>query len=260
MIIDSHSHINHESFIDNAKTYIDEASANGVTAFICVGWDIASSMNAIKLSKQYSNVFAAVGIHPSDVKDVDKSAMQALENLIKNNKVVAIGEIGLDFYYEKDKNEQTKQLQYFINQIDIANKYNLPVIIHSRDAVNLTYETLKQHKVKKGGVMHCYAAGKDYVKKYIELGFYFGIGGVVTFKNATSVKEAVKIIPIDRLLLESDAPYLTPVPFRGQKNHSKYIPYTIKAISDIKDITKQDIAAKTTQNCEKLFAVKHLED
>lgn len=257
MIIDSHSHINHEFFIKDSKRYIEEAANSGVDAFICVGWDITSSINAIKLSKNYSNVFAAIGIHPSDVKDINEKTIEELENLIKCNKIIAIGEIGLDFYYEKDKKEQDKQLEYFIKQINLANKYNLPIIVHSRDAINLTYETLKKYKSIKGGVMHCYAAGKDYVKRYIDLGFYFGIGGVVTFKNATSVKEAVKIIPLERLLLESDAPYLTPVPYRGQSNHSKFITYTIKQIAAIKQIDEQTIASITSQNCEKLFSVKH---
>lgn len=258
MIVDSHSHLNHEDFINNIDEYMKEAKENGVTHFLCVGWDLKSSIDAVSIANKYSNVFAAVGVHPSDIKKMKEDDFNKIEELLNNEKVVAIGEIGLDFYWDKDKNVQEQQKEYFIKFIDLANKHNLPVVIHSRDAINATYEILNEHRVNKGGVMHCYPAGKEYVDRFVKLNFYFGIGGVVTFKNAVSIKEAVKIIPLDRLLLESDAPYLTPVPFRGTQNHSKYIKYSLKEISFLKEINSEEIEKSTTENFIRLFSVKHL--
>lgn len=253
MIIDSHSHLNHEDFINDLDRYIKESEENNVKGFLCVGWDLKSSINAVKISEKYQNVYAAVGIHPSDVKLMKENDFNEIEKLLANKKVIAIGEIGLDFYWEKDKKEQDKQKEYFIKFIELANKHNLSIVIHSRDAINATYEIVKENKVNKAGIMHCYAAGKDYVKKYTDLGFYLGIGGVVTFKNAVNVKEAVKEMPLDRLLLESDAPYLTPEPHRGEQNHSKFIPLTLKEISKIKKIDEKTLENLTTNNFKNLF-------
>jgi len=258
MIIDSHSHLNHEDFINNIDEYILESNKVGITHFLCVGWDLKSSKDAINIANKYSNVYATIGIHPSDIAKMNDNDFDEIEKLLANKKVVAIGEIGLDFYWDKDKAAQEKQKEYFIKFIELANKHNLPVVIHSRDAINATYGILNEHRVNKGGVMHCYPAGKEYVDRFIKLNFYFGIGGVVTFKNAKALKEAVKAIPLDRILLESDAPYLTPVPFRGQPNHSKYITYTLKEVSLIKEISEENIAENTTNNFRKLFAVEHL--
>jgi len=253
MIIDSHSHLNHPDFINNIDKYIKEAAENNVKGFLCVGWDLKSSIAATNIANKYKNVYAAVGIHPSDIKTMKENDIDEIEKLLINKKIIAIGEIGLDFYWEKDKKEQAKQKEYFIKFIKLANKHGLPIVVHSRDAINATYEIIKKNKVNKGGIMHCYAAGKQYVKNYVELGFYFGIGGVVTFKNALNVKEAVIEMPIDRILLESDAPYLTPVPFRGTANHSKYIPLTLKSISEIKEIDEKTIENITTNNFKNLF-------
>lgn len=257
MFIDSHSHLNHEDFIDNLDSYIKECEEVNVKSFLCVGWDLASSINAIKISEKYKNVYVAVGIHPSDITKMKENDFNEIEKLLGNKNVVAIGEIGLDFYWDKDKNVQQRQKEYFIKFIDLANKHNLPVVIHSRDAINATYEILKDHKVNKGGILHCYPAGKDYVDRFIKLGFYFGVGGVVTFKNSISLKEAVKVIPMDRILLETDAPYLTPVPFRGTQNHSKYLPYIAKEVANLKDIDIENVEKITTDNFYRLFSVKH---
>ncbi|MCQ2752669.1 MAG: TatD family hydrolase [Bacilli bacterium] len=257
MIIDSHSHLNHASFIKNVDQYLAEAAQVGVNAFLCVGWDLKSSLEAVEIASKYSNVYAAVGVHPSDVKTMKPDDLSAIEGLINNPRVVAIGEIGLDFAYEKDHAEQAKQVEYFIKFIDLANKYNKPICVHSRDAIDLTYQTLKAHPVKRGGVMHCYAGGRDYVARYVEMGFYFGVGGTVTFKNAPNVKAAVSVMPLERILAESDAPYLTPEPYRGRPNHSKFIPFTIEEVAKIHQTSVENVTKKTTENFVKLFGVEH---
>ena len=257
-MIDTHCHINDKAFNEDVEGYIKDANAQGVTHFICVGYDLKSSIKAVNLSKKYSCIYAAVGIHPSELVKMNSNDFNEIEKLISNEKVIAVGEIGLDYYWEKDPAKKEQQKEYFIRFINLANKYNLPIIIHSRDATNDTYEIVKNNLVTRGGIVHCYAAGKDYVDRYIKLGFYFGIGGTVTFKNAVNVKEAVKIIPLEKLLLETDAPYLAPVPFRGTTNHSKYIPYIVDTIASLKNTSKQEICDITDNNFKKLFKKERL--
>ncbi|MCQ2796552.1 MAG: TatD family hydrolase [Bacilli bacterium] len=257
MIIDSHVHINDDAFIGNPDKYIKDAEASNVCVFLCIGSNLKTSQQAVEIADKYPNVWAAVGVHPSDVKSMGPNDFALIDEMFKNPKVIAVGEVGLDYFWDKDKKAQEEQVEWFHKFIDLANKHNVPIIIHSRDAINATYEILRDHPVKKAGIIHCYSAGKDYVKRYVELGYYFGIGGTVTFKNALSVKEAVEAIPIDRLLLETDAPYLAPTPHRGEQNHSKYIPLIINEIARLKGIDNKVIEDKTTENFEKLFSVKH---
>lgn len=258
MIIDSHVHLNDPEFRDHIDKYIEEAGQAGVKAFLCVGANLASSIEAVEIAHKYPNVYASVGIHPTDTQHESFDALTKFDELLKDPKVIAVGEVGLDYFCEKKTPEvEARQLEWFHKFIDLANKHNKPIIIHSRDAIDATYNVLKEHKVNKAGIIHCYSAGKDYVKRYTELGYYFGIGGTVTFKNARSVKEAVEIIPLDRLLLETDAPYLAPTPHRGEKNHSKYIPLMIQEISNLKGIDAKTIEEQTTKNFYTLFSVEH---
>jgi len=260
MLIDSHSHLNHEDFINNIDQYIKESTEVNVKAFLCVGWDLKSSIDAVNIANKYKNVYAAIGVHPSDIKKMKTDDFGKIEELINNSKVVAVGEIGLDYYWEKDVEERKKQKDYFVRFINLANKHNLPVVIHSRDAINDTYEILNNNKVIRGGVMHCYPAGKEYVNRFVQLNFYFGIGGVVTFNNAKTLKEAVNAMPLDRIILETDSPYLTPVPFRGTSNHSKYLPYIAKEVANLRNISLEIIEKQTCENFYKLFAVEHIEN
>lgn len=257
MIIDSHTHINDDAFINDVDKYIKDAESSNVRAFLCIGSNLETSKQAVEIASKYKNVWAAVGVHPSDVKSMGPNDFALIDEMFNNPKVIAVGEVGLDYFWDKDKQVQAEQIEWFHKFINLANKHNVPIIIHSRDAINATYEILRDHPVKKAGIIHCYSAGKDYVKRYVELGYYFGIGGTVTFKNAMSAKEAVEVIPLDRLLLETDAPYLAPTPHRGEQNHSKYIPLIIKEIARLKGIDNKIIEDKTTENFEKLFSVKH---
>lgn len=255
-MIDSHVHINHENFVNSVNDYIAVSKKNGVNCFLCVGWDLNSSILAVQIANKYRNVWACIGIHPDDVKRIKKGDFQKIKSLLKfNKKIIAIGEIGLDFFLEKNKKERDKQKKYFIKFINLANEYHLPIVVHSRDAVNDTFKILEKNFVENKGVIHCYTSDINYAKKFLKLGFYFGIGGIVTFKNANDIKEIVKIIPSNRLLLETDAPYLTPEPFRGQKNHSKYLYLILKKIASIKKIEDKKLANITSNNFKKLFNI-----
>lgn len=251
-MIDSHCHINDKPFIDNPLEYINEAKSFGVNNFLVVGCNLKTSMEAVNIADKFSECYAAIGIHPSDAKHAGKNDLKEIEKLI-SKKVIAIGEIGLDYYWDKDEKIKELQRNYFISQIKLANKFNLPVSIHCRDAYGECLQILKENPVNKGGVMHAYAGSIELANEFIKLGFYFGFGGTVTFKNAHNIKSNCKAIPLDRILLETDSPYLTPVPYRGETNHSKYLSYIRDEIADIKNLSPEEVEKITTSNFEKLF-------
>lgn len=254
MIIDSHVHLNNEAFNRDIEGYIKSADKEGVKILLCIGSTLSDSLEAVEIANHNNNVYAAIGVHPTDTKNITEQDFVKLEQLLNNPKVIAVGEVGLDYFCEKKTEEIVQRQTYWFHKfIDLANKHHRPIIIHSREATNDTYEILKNHPVNSGGIIHCYSAGKEYVDRYIKLGYYFGIGGIVTFKNAVKMKEAVKAIPLNRLLLETDAPYLAPTPYRGQINHSKYLPLIIKEIALIKGVSNQEIEYSTAKNFEKLF-------
>lgn len=254
-MIDSHCHINDKPFIDNPSLYIEEASSKGVNTFLVVGCNLKTSIEAIKIADKYTQCYAAIGIHPSDAKEAKENDLNEIEKMI-SKKVIAIGEIGLDYYWDKDENIKELQRNYFKTQIKLANKYNLPISIHCRDAYGECYQILKENPVKRGGVLHAYAGSPEMAKQFTKLGFYFGFGGTVTFKNAKNIKENCSQIPLDRILLETDAPYLTPVPHRGETNHSKYLCYVRDEIARIKNVSPEEVDKITTSNFEKLFYEK----
>ena len=222
-MIDSHCHINDKTFENFEEEYVKEANASGVSSFLVVGCDLEMSKKAVEIADRFNCCYAAVGVHPSDCKNAGENDLKIIGNMLSNNKVIAIGEIGLDYYWDKEENIKEQQKEYFIKQINLANKYNLPISIHCRDAYEDCLNILKQHPVKRGGIMHCYGGSKEMMKEFIKLGFYIGIGGTVTFKNAVKIKEVAKEVPSDKYLLETDAPYLAPTPHRGEQNHSKYL-------------------------------------
>ncbi len=257
MLFDSHAHLNDQVLINRVEDIISNAKKNGVEKIVCVGYDQDSSLLAVELANQYDEIYAAVGIHPSEAKsfniDLDWIAKE-----LENPKVVAIGEIGLDFYWDKAYQEEQKEL--FIRQIEIANDYEKPIIIHMRDATNDTYEILKKYKkAHTEGVMHCYSASKETVKQFIDLNMYISLAGPVTFKNARVPKEVAETIPLDRLLVETDSPYLAPMPHRGKTNESKNVLYIAKEIADIKGVSFEELSEQTYQNTCKLFKIKENE-
>ena len=249
MIIDTHAHYDDEAFEEDRDNLLQSMQSNGIEKIINVGANIKGSRTSIALSEQYPFIYAAVGVHPSDTEELDEEKIAWLKEVSKKEKVIAIGEIGLDYYWpEPDRKIQKK---WFIRQMELAQEVNLPVIIHSRDAAQDTIEILKQFPAN--GVIHCYSYTKESAKEFLKMGYYFGIGGVLTFKNAKKLKEAVMEIPIERILLETDSPYLAPEPNRGKRNSSLNIPYVVKELAQLKGISEEEVINITTENTKKLF-------
>lgn len=249
MMIDSHAHLNDQKFDGEVDVVVENAMKNGVKYIIINGYDIASSKRAIELANQYECIYATVGIHPLDIESYNEDSISTLRKLAKEKKVVAIGEIGLDYYYDKTK--KVEQTEIFKLQLALAKELDMPVTIHSRDALNDTYEVLKESGNK--GVMHCYSGSSEYAKKFVDLGFYISLAGVVTFKNAVSAKEVAKEISLSKLLVETDCPYLTPHPYRGKRNEPAYVKYVVEEIADIKSVSIEEVAKQTSANAIQLF-------
>jgi len=208
-----------------------------------------SNKEVLDLIEKYDYVYGAIGFHPNDLNDIKDEDYIFLENNIKNNKIVAIGEIGLDYHYE-DTNKKS-QKEHFIRQLELAIKYDLPVIIHSRDSIQDTYDILKKYPVR--GVLHCYSGSLEMAKKFIKLGFLISVGGIVTFKNAKNIIEVIKGIDLSYILLETDCPYLTPEPYRNKKNEPMHIPIIANKIAEIKGVSVEVVKDVTTNNAIALF-------
>ena len=254
-MIDSHCHINDELYRNNPIEYVKEATSYGINAFLVIGYDLKSSKEAVEIANKFENVYAAVGIHPSDVKNAGENDLEEIEKLISDKKVIAIGEIGLDFYWDKEEDVKEQQRIYFKKQIELANKHHLPISIHSRDANQETLKCLTETKPLFGGVMHCYSGSPEMMLYFLQLGLMMGIGGVVTFKNAVKTKEVAKAVPSDMYVLETDAPYLAPTPYRGKPNHSKYIPLIAEEIASLRGVSKEQVIEETDRNFKRIFKI-----
>jgi len=253
MLIDSHCHINDLAFLGKEEEYVKEAKENGVEIMLVVGYDIASSFKAVEIAEQFDGVFAAVGIIPAEVKNMEDGDLAKIEALLTHKKVIAIGEIGLDYYWDKTEELKYSQREYFIKQIELANKYNLPVSIHCRDGYENCLEILEEHPVNRKGIIHCFSSSSEMAKNFVKLGYLIGIGGTCTFKNAVKPKEVAKLIDNDYFVLETDAPYLTPTPFRGKENQSKYLSYIRDEIAFQKGIQSCKVEELSTNNFKRLF-------
>lgn len=249
MIIDTHCHI-YYSEVENAEEIIKECKKNNIV-MILNGIDKKSNLEVLELSKKYDNVYAAIGYDYSVVNEITDEDLKLLENQLKNEKVVAIGEIGLDYYWIKDNKEKQKEL--FIKELELAEKYNLPVIIHSRDAVQDVYDILKTRNLR--GSIHCYSGSTEMAKEFIKIGFYIGIDGPITFKNNKKQREMVKNIDINHILVETDSPYLSPEPNRGKVNTSLNLVYILKQIANELDMEYEEIKEITTNNARNLFKI-----
>lgn len=254
-MIDSHCHINDEAYLNNPEAYISEAQEAGVSGFLIVGFDAKSSRIAVDIAQKHDFLYAAVGIHPSDVKKANSYDFDLIEELAKDKKVIAIGEIGLDYYWDKEIDVRNHQKETFIKQIEIANKLNLPISIHCRDGLEDCLKILKENPAKCGGVMHCYAGSFEIAKEFIKLGFVLGFGGTVTFKNSVKPKEIIAAIPSTSYVLETDAPYLTPDPFRGKPNHSKYLYLIRNKIAELRNISPEQVDKESTENFKRVFKI-----
>ena len=256
---DTHSHYNDEKFDEDREQIIKYTYESGVTKFVCAGYNIESSKKAIEISKRYEFIYSICGISPNDIPQSEQklwkdiSEIRTIVNKNRTNKLVAIGEIGLDYYWNKDNKDLQKKA--FIKQIDLANEFNLPIVIHSRDASVDTIDIIKEHQVKKSGIFHCCQFNQEMIKKALELGYYISIAGPVTFKNAKNAFDIVKMIPLDRILIETDSPYLAPEPNRGKRNDSRNVRYIAQKVADFKEITVESIAKITYENALKIFNI-----
>ncbi|KXB44622.1 hypothetical protein HMPREF3188_01185 [Tissierellia bacterium KA00581] len=254
-IVDSHSHIDDEKFDIDREEVISLFDENKIDFIVDPASDVKSSEKIVEIVKKFSRVYGAVGIHPHEVEDITDDDLKKIYNLSFSNKIVAIGEIGLDYYYDNSPREKQKEI--FRKQLEIAKKRNLPVIIHTREAMQDTFDILSEFKGDITGVMHCYTGSFEMAEKFINLGFYISISGVVTFKNATNVREMAKKIKLDNLLIETDSPYLTPEPNRGKRNESKFVWLVAQKLSELKNIEINNLIYNTNSNARNLFKINN---
>ena len=255
MLFDSHCHLNDENLYDHIDQVIEDAEKTGVNKFLVVGYDKASSFLAVDIANKYKECYAAIGFHPTEIFDVSDKDYEETMKLTSNPKVVAIGEIGLDYHWIKEPEKREQQKEWFIKQIEFANEHHLPISIHNRDSNEDCLKLLKEHTPKFGGVMHCYSGSVEMLKDILELGLMISLGGPVTFTNAKTPKEVAEEVPLEKLLIETDSPYLTPHPHRGLKNEPKYICLVSEEIARLKDISKKHVDQVTYENACRLFNI-----
>lgn len=254
---DTHSHYNDEKFNEDREEIILKTKEDGISQLCCVGYDVPSSKFAFELSNKYAFIYSIVGVSPNDVAEEIEKIDTQIEEIKKilendtNNNIVAVGEIGLDYYWNKENKEIQKLT--FKKQIELANKYNLPIVIHTREAVQDTLDILKQNNVIKKGVFHCCPLNRELVKEALKLGFYISFAGPITFKNSRNASEIVNMVPMDRILIETDSPYLAPEPRRGTRNDSRNVKLIAKKIAEFKQISLEEVAKQTYKNALYIF-------
>jgi TatD DNase family protein len=254
MLIDSHAHLDMKDFKEDLDEVLKRALEAGLSHIITIGVDLQSSQKALELAHQYDFIFSTVGHHPHDADTLDTDQLNALKTLAFNPKVVAWGEIGLDFF--RNYSPRQKQITAFEQQLDLAAELTLPVIIHSRDAHQEIYDILKEREGKIAkGVIHCFSGDYDLAMRFIDMGYYISIPGTVTYKKAWNVQDVAARIPLDRLLVETDAPYLTPIPKRGKRNEPAFMAYTAKKIAELRNMDFEAFARQTTENTRCVFGI-----
>lgn len=254
MIFETHAHYDDDKFTEDRDELIMAVHESGVHPIINVGASIHSTQTTLELAKRYPFIYAAVGVHPSDIADLNEDTFAWLKEQATYAKTVAVGEIGLDYYWDKEADVQEKQRYWFGRQLQLAREAGLPVIIHSRDAAADTLQVMRDnHAETIPGVIHCYSYSPELAQEFVRMGYYIGVGGVVTFKNAKKLVETVQAIPMERILLETDSPYMAPEPHRGTRNDSRNIPYVIAKIAELKGITPQEVERITEENAYRLF-------
>lgn len=251
-IFDTHAHYDDEAFDEDRDALLAELPENGIARVVNVGASLASCGRTIEIMNRYDYIYGAIGVHPSETAELNDEAFEWLRQQCQLEKCVAVGEIGLDYYWDEPDKELQKE--WFRRQLNLARELAKPVIIHSRDAAKDTVDLMtEEHAEEIGGVIHCYSYTKETAEVFLKMGFYFGIGGVLTFKNAKKLKEAVAYIPLDRIVLETDCPYLAPEPNRGKRNSSLNIPYVVKALAEIKGVEEEAVRKAAWENAHKLY-------
>jgi len=255
MLFDSHAHLNDKKFKDDQDNVIMDAYNNDVKLIMLPGASLESSISAVKIANSYDFMYAAVGVHPHDVKTMTEATLEKIKNLSKDLNVKAIGEIGLDYHYNFSPVDSQKK--WFENQLILAKYLNLPVIIHDRDAHKDVMDILtKFDSFKTGVIMHCYSGSKELALEYVKKGAYISFAGPITFKNAKKSKEAAIIVPLDKLLIETDSPYLSPEPFRGKRNEPKYVKFVAMTLAGLKGVSFEEISTATYNNAKKIFKIE----
>lgn len=252
-IFDSHAHYDDDSFDGDRDEIIKQINQSGVIGVMNCGASLQGARDSVKLSEKYSFFYSAVGIHPENAYELNKESLLEIKELTKNSKVKAIGEIGLDYYWEENPPRE-QQKEVFRKQMELAEELNLPVIIHDRDAHKDTLDIIKEYPEVKG-VVHCFSGSLEFANECIKLGYYIGFTGVITFKNAKKILEVAKEIPLDKMLVETDCPYMAPVPNRGKRNQSDYIKFIIEKISEIRDVDRKELSKIFINNTKKLFNI-----
>ncbi|MCI6059837.1 MAG: TatD family hydrolase [Dorea sp.] len=251
MIFDTHAHYDSEQFNEDREELLCSMEEQGVGTIVNVCASYASCERVTNMVQKYPFMYAAVGIHPDHVGSLNEETFAKMKELFSRDKVIAVGEIGLDYYWDNESHDLQKK--WFIRQLELARELDLPVLIHSRDAAADTMEIMKAHAEGLNGVIHCYSYSREMAQEYVKMGFYIGVGGVVTFKNGRKLKETVAEIPLESIVLETDCPYLAPEPYRGKRNHSAYIRYVAETIAEIKGVTYEEVVAQTEENARKMY-------
>lgn len=254
MIFETHAHYDDEAFNEDRSELLESFKGAGISHVVNIGASLESSRASLELSKKYPFFYAALGVHPSDAGELTAENFQWLREAVKEPKVVAIGEIGLDYYW--DTPDRAVQKEWFYKQMELAKESNLPAVIHSRDAAADTLDMIRDCNLKSvGGIIHCFSYAKEMAKAYIDMGFYLGIGGVLTFKNAKKLIEVVEYAPMESLVLETDSPYLSPEPNRGKRNSSLNLTYVAEKIAEIKGLDYEEVLKITEQNARKVYRI-----
>lgn len=254
MFFDTHAHLNAEQYNDDLREVIDRALAQGVSRIVVVGFDRPTIEKAMELVEEYDFIYASIGWHPVDAIDMTEEDLLWIEELSSHPKVVALGEMGLDYYWDKSPKDVQKQV--FRKQIQLAKKVKLPIVIHNRDATADIVEILKEEGAEEvGGIMHCFSGSPETAQECVKMNFYISLGGPVTFKNAKKPKEVAEVIPLEKLLIETDCPYLAPHPFRGKRNEPSYVKLVAEQIAEIKNVSVEEVAKVTTENAKKIFGM-----
>ena len=252
MIVDTHAHYDDKAFDEDREQLLESMAGDGVGRIVNIGSSLDACKRTIQLMKQYDFIYGALGIHPTDSGELSESDIEWIKEMCSLEKCVAVGEIGLDYYW--DEPDRAIQKKWFVRQLELAREVKLPVVIHSRDAAQDTVDIMKAEKVQEiGGVVHCYSYSRELAKTFLDMGFYFGIGGVVTFNNGRKLKEVAEYLPMDRIVLETDSPYLAPVPFRGKRNDSRKLSYVVEQIANIKGISLEEVRQTTTKTAYNLY-------
>ena len=253
MIFDTHAHYDDGQFDEDREELLRSMADKGVGTIVNVSASLKSCRRVVNMVQDYPFMYAAVGVHPDEVGELDEESFVQVREQAKREKVVAIGEIGLDYYWDHESHDIQKK--WFIRQLELAGELGLPVLIHSREAAADTMEIMKEYARGLTGVIHCYSYSEEMAEEYVKMGFYIGVGGVVTFKNARKLKRTVERIPLASIVLETDCPYLAPEPFRGKRNQSAYIRFVAGEVAKIKGITCEEVIARTEENGKRLYGI-----